>query len=217
MQRTLGLLTITLTLLVSGCGVNSINSTPGSGKTATEPRNVSGFTGVKLEGSAQLTLEQTGTESLTITADDNLLPSLTSDVSGGVLTLGTKGSMSPSTPILYKLTVKNLDELTLGGSGTVSAKGLSANSLKLVIGGSGDMTVDGATERLEILLAGSGSYRGDGLKARDVNIQILGSGDAILAASDKLDVMIAGSGSVEYIGNPTVTTKSVGSGTVKKR
>jgi hypothetical protein len=209
-------LAISLTLLVSGCGMNSIGE---SGKPATESRNVNGFNTVTLEGSGQLIVEQTGTESLTITADDNFLPYLTSDVSGGHLTLGTKGAsgLSSSTPVLYKLSVNNLTEITLSGSGSVNGKGFRADSLKIAIGGSGDITADGAVERLELLLAGSGSYRGDGLQGKDVNVQILGSGSAVLAASQKLDVIIAGSGSVEYLGNPVVTTKSLGSGSVTKR
>jgi hypothetical protein len=44
----------------------------------------------KLEGSGELQIEQTGKESLTISADDNLLQYLTSDVSGGRLKLSMK-------------------------------------------------------------------------------------------------------------------------------
>jgi hypothetical protein len=67
----------------------------------TETRSVRGFNTVTLEGSGQLVLEQAGTESLTITADDNLLPYLTSDVSDGHLTLGTKPgtNIDSSTPV----------------------------------------------------------------------------------------------------------------------
>src|SRR5580693_9215027 len=108
MHRTRDLFAIALTLLAFGCGTNSI---VGSGKQATEPRNISGFRAVEVKGSGQLTVEQTGMESLTITADDNLLPYLTSDVSGGRLTLGTKenAGISSSSPVLYRLTVKSLD------------------------------------------------------------------------------------------------------------
>jgi hypothetical protein len=194
------LFAIALTLLVFGCERNSI---VGSGKQVTEPRNVSGLNAVEVKGSGELTVEQTGMESLTITAEDNLLPYLTSDVSGGRLMLGTKenAGISSSSPVLYKLTVKNLDEITLGGSGAVNGKGLNADSLKIVIGGSGSMTVEGTAARTEVLLAGSGSYRDDGLQSKDVKIKIMGSGRAVLAASEKLDVTIVGSGSVRYVGN----------------
>ena len=52
-----------------------------------------------------------GTESMTITADDNLMPYLTSDVRAGHLTLGMKGntSSSTSTPV-----TRSSEKLTFG-------------------------------------------------------------------------------------------------------
>jgi hypothetical protein len=46
-----------------------------------ESRQVSGFTKIELSGSGELKIEQTGTESLTISAEDNVLPKITSEVS----------------------------------------------------------------------------------------------------------------------------------------
>src|SRR5262245_33803264 len=96
--------------MVAGCNfdINFNNGIQGSGKRVSEPRNVSGFREVVLKGSGNLNIEVTGTESLTIEADDNLLPYLTSDVSGNRLTLGTKDNtnVSPSKEITYTLTVK---------------------------------------------------------------------------------------------------------------
>ena len=55
---------------------------------ATESREVSGFTGVELASIGDLRIEQTGTESLTIEADADILPQLVSSVSGGILEVG---------------------------------------------------------------------------------------------------------------------------------
>ena len=60
---------------------------PGSGG-AGESREVRGFTGVELASFGDLQIDQTGTESLTIEAAPDVLPELTSEVSGGVLRLG---------------------------------------------------------------------------------------------------------------------------------
>jgi Putative auto-transporter adhesin, head GIN domain len=59
----------------------------GFGQIGNESRQVSGFSKVELNGSGELTIEQTGTESLTISAEDNLLPKLSSEVSGDTLVL----------------------------------------------------------------------------------------------------------------------------------
>src|SRR6478752_7072763 len=86
----------------------SIVTTPG--QTRTEPRTVSGFTKVELAGSGDVTIDQTGSESLTIEAGDKVLPNLTSDVDGDTLVLGTKRGavLPPGSRISYHLTVKDL-------------------------------------------------------------------------------------------------------------
>ena len=46
----------------------------GSGNITSESRDVSDFNEVGLEGVGTLTIEQTGSETLTIEADDNIIP-----------------------------------------------------------------------------------------------------------------------------------------------
>ena len=208
---------VAIALFVSGCNV-VFNTTDGSGKAATDTRSVSGFKSVEMSGSGELQIEQTGTESLVISADDNLLQYLTSDVSGDQLRLGMKnGSFSTSTPLVYKLTVKNLNGIALSGSGSINGKALATDTMKIDLSGSGQITVAGSTDHMEVVISGSGYVHGEGFKSRDAQVEIDGSGSATVAASERLGVNINGSGSVEYIGDPMVSTSKHGSGSVNKR
>jgi hypothetical protein len=90
-------------LLVTALGIVSLaacervgRGLPGSGTLKSEKRDVVGFTEVAISGEGELTLSQTGQESLTIEAEDNLLPLLTSTVAHGCLTLGTKAAIHPT-------------------------------------------------------------------------------------------------------------------------
>ncbi|HEY2384464.1 MAG TPA: head GIN domain-containing protein [Terriglobia bacterium] len=203
-------------VLTAGCGLSGIR---GSGNVVSEPRDVSGFTEVKLNGTGQLTIDQTGTESLTITADDNLLPYLTSEVSGSQLTLGTKDQtgISPSKDVVYKLTVKDLNNITVAGSGSADAKGIHTGRLKMLVAGSGSLSAAGAADVQEVTIAGSGAYRGSSLKSKTATISIMGSGNAELDASETLDANITGSGDIRYSGAPAITKQIIGSGSVEKR
>ncbi len=58
--------TLAAILLLSAC-----SAIQGSGKVTSESRVVHGFTEVDFSGSGHLVIEQTGTKSLTITAEDN--------------------------------------------------------------------------------------------------------------------------------------------------
>ena len=106
--------TLASVLLLIGC-----SSTTGSGTLKTETRPVSNFSAIELSGSGNLVIEQTGTESLAIEAEDNILPLLTSDASAGTLHLGEKDNniVMETKPISYRLTVRDLRSLTVSGSG----------------------------------------------------------------------------------------------------
>ena len=107
------------------------SATEGSGQLATQARQVSGFTKVELTGVGELTIEQTGAESLTVSAEDNLLPQLTSEVEGDTLILGKKPNTEIVTtkPITYTLTMKDISGLAVSGSGTINAPKLTAAAL----------------------------------------------------------------------------------------
>lgn len=78
-----------------------------------ESRNVSGFEGVELRGVGNLSIEQTGRESLTVEAEKAVIPKLTARVVDGRLIIGPKPNSAIHTtkPINYRLTVKNLRSL----------------------------------------------------------------------------------------------------------
>src|SRR5262245_42858044 len=208
-----------IALSVSGCNVDFNPTTiNGSGKAATDTRSVSGFSSVEMSGSGELQIEQTGTESLAISADDNLLQYHTSDVRCGQLRFGMKnGSYGTLTPVVYKLTVKNLNGVALSGDGSINGKALATDSMKIESSGSGEITISGSTDHMEVVISGSGNVHGEGFKSKDARVEIDGSGSATVAASERLDVNINGSGNVEYIGDPMVSTSKQGSGTVNRR
>jgi hypothetical protein len=204
------------TLLLAGC---ALVSEQGSGTIVTEPRDVSGITAISLSGSGKLRVEQGTTEALTITADDNLLPLLTSEVRDGRLHLGVKPNTSirPSKTIVYNVKVKSLDGVDLSGSGDIDLKDLDGKQLEVKVSGSGSLTAAGKVEKLGVRITGSGKSRTEGLACKSAAITISGSGNVVVAANEELDVKISGSGSVQYVGDPKVTKRISGSGSVRQQ
>jgi hypothetical protein len=217
--------TILLTLVVgaaslAGCNLGSITGggVTGSGNLKTEVRQVSDFTQVDFSQVGTLTIEQTGIEGLSITADDNILPILTSDVSNGVLHLGAKDNQNYSTeqPITYLLSVKTLTGLTLSGAGATQARNLDTQTLTVTMSGAGSATLQGKANDQQVTVSGVGSYDGSDFATKTAKVTVSGVGSAIINASDTLDATVSGVGSVEYIGDPKVTSHVSGVGTVKK-
>lgn len=208
----------------------------GSGDVSSESREVSGFEQIKLRGSGSVIVEVTGTESLTIEAEENLLEYLTTDVEGGVLELGTSRSISPTEEITYRITAIALDALTISGSGDITALGVSGERLDVEISGSGDLRlpdvqvrevsadlsgsgaieISGATDELRVSISGSGDFEGSDLTADTGNVVVSGSGDAAVNVTERLEAAVSGSGTVRYYGNPTVDATTSGSGDIER-
>jgi hypothetical protein len=221
----------------SGTGSTPGTTTTGSGTTKTESRAVSGFSSIVISGVGQLTIDQTGTESLTITADDNILPDLTSTVTNGQLQLGTKPNTTIQTnnPIQYHVTVKNLTGLSVAGAadatmaklttstlsvevsgtGSISIAGLGAQSAQINLLGAGEITLSGQAQSQTATIAGAGAYHGEQLDTDSAVVQVSGAGQAAVHVSQSLNATVSGAGTITYSGNPSQVSSNVtGAGSI---
>lgn len=215
----------------------------GSGKAATETRNVAEFQSITLEGSMDLIVKQGNAQQLQVTADDNLLPLIITEVrgSGDGATLvvrfkkgesyHTRSRMQVSVvmPKLNALTASGSGDMrvdafstpalqiSLSGSGDARLEGLTTADLGIRISGSADVVGSGSATKLKISISGSGDVRLAQMKSDDVSVTIAGSGDATVNAEKTLDVNIAGSGDVTFSGNASMKSRVAGSGSVNKK
>jgi hypothetical protein len=163
-------------------------------------------------------VEVTGTESLTIEAEDNIMPLLETRVSNGRLRLDTNRSISPTVEVVYTITAATLDGLAISGSGTVEAEAIDGTDFRADISGSGDVDLEGMLSGLlSVSISGSGEFDGESLTAPDGEVDVSGSGNAVVNVTDTLEVSVSGSGDVEYVGQPSVDSDVSGSGTVSQR
>lgn len=209
----------------SSSGTSSqASSTSSRGETAdasssvtSESRNVSGFDEVELDGVGNLSIQQTGSESLSVEAEEDALPKLRTEVKGNRLIIGPEPNTTISTtrPINYELSVKDLSALDVSGSGKVDAEDISTDELTINVGGTGDVKISGKAESQDVEVSGSGDYQAGDLESQNATVDVGGSGSALVNVSDELDASVSGSGSVEYIGDPTVNQDVSGSGEVR--
>ncbi|GAG62267.1 unnamed protein product [marine sediment metagenome] len=183
-----------------------------------EDRDVSGFNKVALYGSADLFITQGDETSLTVEAQENLMPYIETTVSGGTLELRKKQVRHPKQwrGINYYLTVKDLDRISVYGSGDViSSDFVTDTTIVITIDGSGDVKLAGEAKKQEITIQGSADYSARDFKSSECIVKIFGSGDVTVNVTDSLDITIDGSGNVRYVGSPSVNQSIFGSGDVK--
>lgn len=214
-----GLMAVLLALF-TGCVFNLGGSgVRGSGIVQTESRSVSGFSSIVFNSEGKVTVQQTGKESLTISAEDNLLPLLETRVADRVLYLGTVNNVdiNPTKPIEFVMEVKGLESFKMTGVGSIEAKGIHGKRLAIALTGVGNMTIEGSADSLDLSLDGVGSYQGDRFKTKQATVRSEGVGNAVINVSDQLDVSVSGVGAIEYIGSPKVQKSGRGLGEVKQR
>lgn len=217
------LLIISLAAMIATPMCNSSNGPSediiGSGNVVTENRQVSGFHGIAVSGIGEVIVERTGSESLTITSDDNILPRLESEVRNGILFLGPENnvSVSPSQGIVYRLTASQFDEINVSGVVTVTADGIDTELLVTNMSGTCIVKTEGTADSQDIATSGTSNFNGENLESRTVNISVSGTSHIVVGVSELLQGQASGSSVVEYIGNPTVNVTVSGAAVVRPR
>lgn len=228
---------ILITTLVISCDP-FFNCLEGDGVLQKETRVVSKFYGVENTTSFDVDVDYDSITSVTVFADENLLPYIRTYVNGGTLVVSTEGNrcIKNNTPVSIKITMPLIEMIDLSGSGNITANNFKSSSLDVTNSGSGniDMTnfiisdllnldlsgsgtiiVDGKSSRAKYNLSGSGDIIADDMLTGDCSVSSSGSGDVRCFAYDTLEVFLSGSGDVIYSGSPQVTTHVTGSGRVR--
>ncbi len=205
--------------LLASCFVNLGGELRSSGIVKTESREVSSFSAISSKSIGKISVQQTDKESLTISADDNILPLIESRITDNILYLTIKKDVSfiPIKPIEFVVEVKSLESLIIDGVSSIEVKGIKGKQLLIFFDGVGSMTIAGDVDVLNLDLAGVGSFQGEGLQVKQATVHHSGVGSAVVKVSEVLDVTVSGVGSVEYIGSPQVQKSVQGLGSVKKR
>lgn len=181
----------------------------GSGRAGRAARAATPFVAIELEGPADLEVSVGPAESIEVEADDNLLDLITTDLDGGTLRIGTRGSFRTRITPVVRVTVRELERLKLRGSGDARIAGVEAGRLDLVLEGSGDIEAEGRAETVSADLYGSGNIELGRLAAPAFEVSLYGTGDVRLHSTGTLSAAVYGTGRVEYSGEPRLLRRDV--------
>ena len=181
---------------------NVVSGERGSGNVVEETRPISGVTGVDLATIGNVIIEIGEKESLRIEAEDNLMKYFETDIRGETLKISTNPStvnLRPTKPVYFFLTVKELEQASISGSGDIQVPDLESSQFNVDIGGSGDINMgDLRADRLEINIGGSGDVSTGRVIVPSLRVKINGSGDITLMEfkADDLSLNVNGSGNL---------------------
>jgi hypothetical protein len=208
-----------LALLTAGCTI-SVRYEEGSGVVVEEERSVSGFDRVSFEGIGNLVITQGDEETLTIEAEDNILPRIETKVRGRTLQISFdtdrwENIIRPTEPIRFYLTVTDLEAVFLSGLGDIDVEDIEVEKLDVTLSGAGSISLSGSVLEQDVNVSGAGAYEASDLMSEVADINLSGAGSATVWVTQSLDVNITGLGSVSYYGDPVVEQSVSGLGNIQ--
>lgn len=189
----------------------------GSGNRQTQTRQVSPFTAISTEGAFTIEVVCQKDVGLEIEGDDNVLPLVTSEVRGNVLHLKNTNSYSVDQPLVIKISVPNLEGLSVNGAGKFEITRMNNDRFEIDANGAPSINVSGSTKLIDIDTNGAAKIDTHNLRAARAVVDSKGVSKIDLGVSDQLDVTVSGPSQVTYRGDPVVNKTINGPGRVEKR
>jgi hypothetical protein len=219
---------------LSSCNINCVH---GSGNQKSEDRKAGDFSRISISGGFKVILKQDSSMTLKITADDNLLKYVKTEVRGKMLHIYTKRNFCNSGEMTINIGVRNLDEIRASGAVEVESDGkfntkdlqfklsgatkvtMDLNAANVTTSGSGvtELNLKGQATSHNIELSGSGKVYALDFIVGSCIIQTSGVGHCEVNVLNSLAVHSSGASEVKYRGNPSnITNDKSGASSVEK-
>lgn len=232
-------------LLLSAISLNTFatwETIKGNGNLKKEKRNASGYTGIELQGSMDVQIDYGSSNSITVEADENLLPYIETEVENGNLKIRQKKgvNLKSKNKLIVHASLTKLTSIVLSGSGNIIGGGNFSNNgkttvklsgsgniglgvadiseLDVSISGSGNISIKGSqSKNISVEISGSGNLDCSNFATNDVLARVSGSGNIRVNAAKSIDARVSGSGNIYYKGAATnLSMKASGSGKIIK-
>jgi len=168
------------TLLFASCDKNGKPCVKAKGNVETQTRDVGAFTSVSLDLTANVYISQVANNTapnIKIEAPESVLDFVKTEVNGAHLEIFSKRCFKGDENIKIYLSVEELQEFELDGSGNVIGETpITSEQLTLKVDGAGDFDMDVAADKVTAKIAGSGDFELTG-QTQTLNVDINGSGD----------------------------------------
>jgi hypothetical protein len=181
------------------CETEGTQMTTGSGVLGNEDRAIAeAFTGVVVEGCVSVVVRQGPQATVKVTADDNVLPLISTAVADGNLVVTQTGSFQTATAPVVEVVLPTLTNVDIDGTGDATIADVDAESLSVTVGGTGSVTATGAVGTLDITLDGAADIDTSQLVAVSATVSLNGAGEIVVYA-ETASATINGAGEIRFV------------------
>lgn len=181
-------------------------------------RSAPAFTAIRIHGPMNVTVDAGKPQSLTVRGDAKYLKELSSEVVNGELRLSLEGKNFKARSDTPRVVVgmPALRALAVEGAGEIKLNEVRGERLDVDYRGAGRVAINGEVKTFSMKAEGVGEVDARSLVASDVDIRFRGVGEVSVFASNRLDAVVDGIGSLTYYGRPRIVNKSAsGIGSVR--
>ncbi len=207
---------------VAGCGAalsplqSQVIPVAGEGDVATETRTVDAFTHLSAGSGINVVVSEGAPQSVTVSAQRNLLPIVRTEVADGQLVISAKApGFTTTQPVTVTVLAPRLESMTLSGG---SGGELDAAGGDLALDLSGGATLEGRGRADTLHLTGSSGSTANltGLAAADAVLDLSGGATAHLSVSNAVTGTASGGATVDLGTKPaTVDVTTSGGATIR--
>jgi len=198
-----------LLMMLSSCTYSqSFTPAKGTGMPVDKDFNVSDFKGIDVSSGFDVMLVQGNTESLTLTAQENLFKYITVKVENGTLKIYARNNLMATRSMKARISFKSINNLRVSGGGDViSETPVNVEVLDVNISGGGDFSSVINSEELKCHISGGGDAEIGG-KTKEYYLDVSGGGDLKSEVNASvISCRIAGGGNL-YLKNEDVTSEA---------
>lgn len=194
--------------------------TAGAASAADQTRTLPAFQAISTQGAVSIIVEVGKPQSFVVKGDDEYLHSVETKVIDGKLLITfpkkRKNTINIKREASIVIGMPALRAFHVEGAGSAELKNVSGDTLDINFQGAGRLLANGKVKHLKMTAQGVGDVDTKSLLAQHANVRFEGIGAVKVYASERLDAVVQGMGSLTYYGNPKVLNKSVeGMGSVK--
>lgn len=138
---------------------------------------------VVINGPLEYTLKPASQAELLIGGDSKLVGRVLTKVEGNTLYISTRGifiTTGKRYPVRIELGLPYFDKVQLQGSGDGWLRGFKQNKLEVNLQGSGNLSLDGSVNTLQVRQSGSGDINMNLAPMEQLDLAIRGSGDVLI-------------------------------------
>jgi len=194
--------------------------TAGNG-TATETRDLPSFTSVALNGVSTVRIHN-GPQAVRVTIDETLADRYDTEVRNGKLMMGFKCGIGTLWALRnlktceVDVTMPEMEGIELNGAGTVDVDAFDCDGLTVDVTGTGTVGLKGTASSILVTCTGACKVLASDCAAATGRVKMTGAARVEARVRDTLDASLTGSSTLLYWGDPAVTQRISGAGSVQR-